>query len=243
MTTTSIAFYPYYSRKGPSPLAAGAAAVSSPPDDELLAWQDVIKKVESAGAVSEVNGEFLLDKDLLAATFPSTDHAITRHSVMQAVAAANSTPAQVPAHPSAKPAAAAAPAPSGASAADIIGDILGLGANIPSIQQNVTQIANGTKVLKKHWWGVELAFTQDAATALATLLGQNVGGVTTLLTALATIPALAVLGAVSGIASAILKGLAAWVKAAEANGNGMLLTVYAWTIPVLTSASTPVTVP
>jgi hypothetical protein len=233
-------FYPYYGHKGAVRFAAlGPRAIASQPNDELQAWEDVVNRVETMGVISEDSGEFLVNPELLAAAFPD---AITRHSVLQAVAAANATPLAPPAR-LATLATAAAPTASGASAADIIKDILGIGADIPNIQQNVTDIAAGTKVVKKHWWGIELAFTQKAAAALGSLLGKNIGGVTTLLSALATIPALAVLGAVSTITAAILKGIAAWIDAANESGNGVLLTLYAWIFPFFLSATTPVRVP
>jgi len=241
--TTAISFYPYYSRKPAAPQAVLAQMAGTQQSDELQAWKDVIRQVESSGAISESNGEFLVSQALLE---QAVTHVMTRHAVLQAVAASNAVPAAPVPHAAALAGAKAAALdkPKKATIADIIEDILGVGADVPGIQQNVTDIAAGSKVLKKHWWGIELAFTQKAAAALGALLGKNLGGVTTLLSALATaIPALAVLTAVSAIASLVLKGVGAWVDAANQSGNGILLTVYAWIFPVFLSASAAVTVP
>lgn len=244
-TSTATTFYPFYSHK-PSAGHGGLAQLEiSQPSEELLAWRALIGRVDDSGAVTESNGQFLVSQQLLAQHFPDV---MTRHAVLQAVAASNGVPTAAVLHAAAlapaSGATTAADAPERPTVAEIIQDILGIGADVPNIQQNVTDIAAGTKVLKKHWWGVELAFTQQAATALGSLLSKNLGGVTTLLSALgAAIPAIAVLIAVSTAASVILNGVGAWIDSANNSGNGVLLTLYAWIFPFFLSASAPVTVP
>lgn len=228
---TSSAFYPYFV----SARRVSFAALSAPEPvsvvAELQAWEDVVNRVEQASAVIEQDGEFVIDAEALARALPE---ALSRHAVLQCVSAANLARAPAPAAGSAALATDKALSP-----ADIIKDLLGVGADLPAIEQNVRDIAAGTTVLERRWWGVEIGFTKTAASALTDLLGKNLTSVTTLLATLALIPSLAVLGTVSLIAAALLKGSAEWTKAANTGEHGVLLTLYAWVLPFIRAAQQP----
>lgn len=240
MTAAVQAYYPYFrSTRRISFLALGAAPSEESVDPELRAWETLVNQVELAGAVTQADANvFEVDHAIL---MQAVSDPIARGAILQSVKQANDLPsAKATSGPMT---AAIATASSSQSVTDIINAIFGIGADVPSIQQNVSDIAHGTKLIAKHWWGVELAFTQSGAKALASLIGTNIGKVPALLTALGAIPALAVLAVVSGIVAAVAKGLAAWINAANSSGNGVLLHVYAWIFPFFTASPTPVTVP
>jgi hypothetical protein len=228
------AFYPYFKTTHTSSffkVLGGDQPDSVTP--EIQFWKGVVDTVEKDSVVTQADtGEFEVDHNRLNVALKDASH---RHAVLNAVAWANAAAKVTPG--------TATKTPGGKTAADVITGIIGSVPSIGDIEADVKAIAKGTKVVAKHWWGVELAFTDDASVALARLLGKNLSNIPALLTALAAIPALAVLGIVSGIVGAILKLLGEWVTAANAAHNGVLLTMYAWIFPWFAASDTPITVP
>jgi hypothetical protein len=199
----------------------------------------LIQAVENKQAVELINGVFSIHPDLLAEAVPDQQAQL---NVLAAVARANSEVTQAQSvHTAAITSQAAASSPPNATT--IITQILGNLPSLPKIQQDLTDLAAGTKVIARHWWGLQLALTKTAATALADLVGTQLASLPAVMTTLATIPALAVLGAIAGIVTALFKLVSGWLTQANSGPNGVLLTMLLWFIPVPKASPTPVTVP
>jgi hypothetical protein len=207
--------------------AAGSRVIGPSVTPELQAWEELVNAVEKSGAVALVGGQYLVDHDLLLKAVPDP---LARQTVLQSVVAANRLP-QIRERPAAVAAAAEQP-----SLTDILEKFFNFGADTPAIERDVKAIAAGTTVVGRHWWGIDFAFTKPAGDALSSLLGKDLGNLAALLSTLGTLPGLAVLGTIAGVATVLLKGLSQWVDAAE-RGNGVRLSVIAWIFPFISSVA------
>lgn len=194
--------------------AAGADEVAFNPDD----YERTIAAVEGAGAVQRGgDGRFQADWDALIAAAPSD---VQR--VKDALHAANSNPVAREAE---------AQAASASDVAKNIKDVADLLKKGPDVAGHVSALvsANNTHVQRK-WWGLRIEMNHEAATSLAAVAS---GDITSVLGALTVfVPAAA---PVSLIVGAIGSALAVWVAGAD-HGNGVILKLYGYAIPWVTSA-------
>jgi len=242
--STAVLFdsYPFYARPALTPSLVALAQLKAPLDRDLGVPLALIEAVENHKAVQKNgDGTFVIDPALLAKAVPDQQAQL---NILHAVFRANSEVSETQEAPKI---AAATTAAAGAAAPPnpitIITQILGDLPSLPQIQADLTALAKGAKVVERHWWGIQLALTKDGATALADLVGTQLAALPAVMAALSAIPALAVLGAIAGIFTALLKLVSNWISQANSGPNGVLLTMVLWFLPVPKASPTPVIVP
>jgi hypothetical protein len=157
-------------------------------------------------------GVGLLDRPVASLT--SGEAALANVAVAKSNAAALATPS-----------AASGQAARAATPISIIGTVakgLPILASTPANIHAVEAGSTGTL----HWWGWSLDMNESAALAFKSLLQHDLAGFTAIAAALA--PVSAPLAAASAILTTVATGLAAWITAADTEGNGVTINGYLW---------------